>query len=312
MRELRLARLEKWLARAEVSQHPGASADEWLAQACGLEEPLPHAAIALAGEGAPAEGLWMHADPVHLHVQRDGLVLHPPALLELTRPEAEVLVAALQDLFRDDGLRFALHAPDRWYVRVPQGEVPLTTPLERALGADIFGLLPQGQGRLNWRSALTEAQMLLSAQEVNSHRAARGQPEANSVWFWGPGQSPGTLRSPFERFFAASAFASGVAHLAGKPVATVPQAPGAVKTADRSPTLVVLDTLGPPYYRRDLGAWRAAAEALDELWLGAMPELLSAFGSVRIVLTGPEGSLDARVSSGARWKLFAGRRRFNG
>ena len=33
--------------------------------------------------------------------------------------------------------------------------------LDAALGRNIFGLLPQGSGRINWRSAITEVQMLL-------------------------------------------------------------------------------------------------------------------------------------------------------
>jgi hypothetical protein len=45
--------------------------------------------------------------------------LYDASTLDLSAPEAEVLAAALQALFKDDDLEFVVPAPERWYVRVP-------------------------------------------------------------------------------------------------------------------------------------------------------------------------------------------------
>src|SRR5687768_12456138 len=217
-RALRLPSLEKWLARADVAPVPGNDPIEWLASAYGLPAPVPVAAIALAGEEAALPGTWMRADPVHLRIDHDSLKLHDASILEVTREESAALVAALQAHFVSDGLEFHARAPDRWYVRVPVDEVASTTPLARALRRDIFGLLPTGGRRINWRSAITEAQMVLGAHEVNAHREAAGRPPINSVWLWGEGALPAEVSKPYALVYADDVFARGLGVLSGAEV----------------------------------------------------------------------------------------------
>src|SRR5688500_11750334 len=194
MRALRLPALEAALDSAPSERHAARGAAEWLASAFGIAPPIPHAAICLAGEGLAREGQWLHADPVHLAIGQDAVALHDAAGLGITREEANALVAAVQAHFESDGLVFLSPAPDRWYVRVPQDEVPATTPLGRALGRNIFGLLPRGSGRINWPAAMTEAQMIFTSHPVNEAREAARRPAVNGVWFWGEGTAPSSVR----------------------------------------------------------------------------------------------------------------------
>src|SRR5438552_335905 len=114
MRALRLPSLEKWLARADRSRVAERGFDAWLAREFSLPAPLPFAPIALAGEGAAAEGTWMRADPVHIRIERDASALHPASALGIAREEADALVATLQGHFEADGLQFRVAAADRW------------------------------------------------------------------------------------------------------------------------------------------------------------------------------------------------------
>src|SRR5450631_569096 len=175
MRSIRLPSLERSLARADIRSELARGPHEWLAAAYGLASPAPLAAVALAGEGEAHPGAWMRADPVHLRVDHDALILHDASILDVQKHEAAALVDALQRHFRDDGLEFHAPACDRWYVRAPQDDLPATTPLWKAFGRNVFGLLPESRGRFNWRSALTEAQMMLGTHEVNQERAADGR-----------------------------------------------------------------------------------------------------------------------------------------
>ncbi|HXZ47414.1 MAG TPA: hypothetical protein VEG27_00260 [Usitatibacter sp.] len=301
MRDLRLPGLEKWLARADLERSEEAGATRWLARRFALPSPPPVAAVALAGEGDRAEGAWMRADPVHLRIDGDALVLHDAAVLGLTREEAEPLVAALQSLFDEDRLRFRAPSPERWYVEVPEVELPTTVPLEEARGRDPFGLLPTGSGRINWRSAITEAQMVLAAHDVNARREAAGAPLVNSVWFWGEGPTPASVDRPYAAVHAREAFARGLAALSGAAAPPVPKsvaelaAPGTA-----SAVLVVLDELAAPWSRVDAAGWRAAAEGLDRAWFRDLGEAIERFGTVRIVLPRATDTLVAVLSGRAR------------
>ena len=121
--DVRMPQLERWLARAQTVREPSRSAEGWLARRFGLD-PAPVAAVSLAVDEAPQPGQWLRADPVFARVERDTLVLHHAACLAITPDEARELVASLREHFASDGLEFRAPRPDRWYVRVPAGEVP--------------------------------------------------------------------------------------------------------------------------------------------------------------------------------------------
>ena len=183
LRAARFPAIERWLARADGAEEAGGDAMQWIARAHGVPPPYATAAIARRGEGREAEGPWLRADPVHLRVANDDLVLHDASILGLEMEEARELAGALTAHFAPDGFAIEPLAPSRWYVRAPQGALPRTVPLAEAFGRNIFGMLPRG-GDFNWAGALTEAQMVLSEHPVNAARAP-ARPAVNSVWFWG-------------------------------------------------------------------------------------------------------------------------------
>ena len=304
----RLPHAEKWLARAEIATEPGAGTLAWLAATHGLTEPAPYAAVALAGEGREAAGAWLRADPVHLRIDQDSVVLHDAAVLDLAREEAEALAGALREHFASDGLALEVVAPQRWYVRVPEGELPTTVPLERAAGHNVFGLLPRGAGRNNWPALLTEAQMLLAQHPVNEAREP-AKPAVNGVWFWGEGRLPEGVARRHALVYAREPFALGLARLTG---AEARDPPASIAEVDLvrpgESALVVLDGLVATLRRGDEDAWLAAAQALDERWFAGIEKAVARFGSVRIVLPAGEHVRVATVMPSARWRWFRARK----
>jgi hypothetical protein len=298
---VRLPHLERWIARADRAREPQRSAEAWLARRFGVE-PAPVAAVSLAVDEAPQPGHWLRADPVFARVERDTLVLHHSASLAVAPEEARELVASLREHFAQDGLEFRVPRPDRWYVRVPADEVPVTTPLPEALGEDVFGRLPRGGGRINWAAALTEAQMILSTHPVNAAREGGRRPPVNAIWFWGEGALPKALSAAYDQVFASDPFAAGLAHLSGATLAPPPASASGLQARGRA--LVVLDAPATALHAGDREAWGHAARAIDAAWFATLGETLGRHGEVRVVLPGLRDTLVARLGRGARWRLL--------
>ncbi|HXF77504.1 MAG TPA: hypothetical protein VN598_01465 [Usitatibacter sp.] len=303
LRNARLAHAEKWLARASSTREAGSDSLRWVARRHGIEGALPVAAISRLGEGAEAAGQWLRADPVHLRVDNDGLVLHDPSALALTLGDAHALAGSLGAHFAQDGLAFEVLAPERWYVRYP-GEAPRTVPLPDAFGRNVFGLLPKGGGAISWANRLTEAQMVLSSHAVNEGR----EPAVNSVWFWGEGALPDSLPHRYDAFYADDAFVRGVARLSGARVEPRPARMGDVASNEAQSILVLADSLVAPLRRGDSAAWLEAAARLDEAWFAGMGPAIARHGTVRIILPAERATRIATLTPSSRWRWFRPRR----
>lgn len=302
---LRLPALERWVARADVARRPEKSAVEILASAFALPSPPPVAAIAFAADHEPGEGTWLRADPVHLRIEQDAVALHDPAVLGITRAEADSLVGTLQAHFAADGLEFHAPTPERWYVRVPEGEMPRTVPLEEAVGRNVFGMLPRGRGRINWASALTESQMVFAGHEVNARRESQGLPAINSVWFWGEGAAPGEVASGYAVISSDDPFARGLGRLAGIRVDRRARSIAEVEVVGPAPSaLVVLDELTAPLRRGDAEGWRGAAEHLERHWFAGLGAALGRFATIRIILPAGGDTLVATIGAASRWRWY--------
>ena len=309
LRAVRLPALERWLARADLVNEAQEGPYGWLGAQYALAEPAPIAAIALASEGRARPGTWLHADPVHLRIDHDALVLHDASSLGVSRNDAAELVAALQSHFAGDALDFIAPAPERWYVRVPDDEAPRTTPLWKAFGRNVFGLLPDSRGSFNWGSALTEAQMTLGAHAINRRREEEGKPALNSVWFWGEGALPEALAKRYGLVHSEDAFARGLAILSGAELRSLPQSlPDIDLVSAGADALAVVDSLTAPLHRADAKEWLAAAAALDEKWFAHLGEAIARFDTVRLILPFGRGTRVATLTAASRWRWYRARK----
>jgi hypothetical protein len=192
----RLPALELLLARGRTIAADRQSYLEWLAASFGVET-LPAGALT-----AGAEGFWLRADPVHLRLLRDRMVLVPVA--GLARAEADALVATLNRHFAGRHEFRAPH-PDAWAMRAAPAPLQARAPQELA-GADVDANLPGAP----WTALLTEIQMALHEHPVNE---ARELP-VNSVWLWGAGTLPVAAAGPWRSVSADDPLAQGLARAA--------------------------------------------------------------------------------------------------
>ncbi len=293
-----LPSLDLLLARGRRSKPPAPDAAAWLFSAYDVARPdtppwasgqpgqaaqagdWPVAAFArLADEGGMRGECWICADPVHLRLQRDTLLLADATLLAITPDEADALVASLNAHFAADG--FALHAPrpDRWYAALPAVPGITTTPLVLASGQSVDPNLPRGPDAATWHARMNEVQMLLHNHPVNEAREARGQMPVNSLWFWGAGALPSRDEDspvPFSRVWARDPLARGLAAWSGATALDLPASGAALLEAAPATGvgLVMLEGLETTRSYGDIGAWEARLHELEVLWLAPLIEAL--------------------------------------
>jgi hypothetical protein len=227
--------LELLAARGRRRRTSPQRLERWLQQAFGLEGRLAAGALSVLGAGgAPGDAIWARADPVHMQVMRDRVVMAPAAAFPLARGDADTLCQAINAHFAG-AIELQAIDPSRWCARleseIDAGDEP---PLEMA-------------GREATQRAgdvlLTEIQMLLHSHPVNAAREARGEPAVNSLWFWGAGRLPGRTQGRWKSVASEEPLALGLARLAGAAACALPASAGAwlEQSAEDGRHLVILD-----------------------------------------------------------------------
>ncbi len=197
--DLPLPFLHKILARSSSVATPPKSLEQQLGDVFGSPAIAP---ISAAFDGLAA-GNWMRADPVHLRLQRDRLVLHPVAI---NAEEAAAFCQQLNQHFSE--LRFFAPHPQRWYLQLDQLPRLHTMPLSQVIGDNIRHALPTGADAAYWHQIFNEIQMVLHAHPFNAQRDLA----VNSVWFWGAGTSAALPACPYHRITADTPLAAMFAH----------------------------------------------------------------------------------------------------
>lgn len=154
------------------------------------------APVSAAFDGLP-EGCWLRADPVHVRLQREQVVLLPNP--QISMDEARELCASLNEHFAGQDIEFFAPHPQRWYVRTDKLPSIATVPMSQASGRNIHGNLPTGSDARRWHQLFNEIQMLLFAHPLNGAREASGQMPVNSLWFWGNGAGALPAQNKYDR-----------------------------------------------------------------------------------------------------------------
>lgn len=146
--------------------------------------------MALTAGGLDEARQWLFADPVHLSIEGQGVVLQGEYTLDLTREEAEVFCQVLTEQFSPEGLRFHALSAGRWLVGASQPLVVETTPLLSRVGQSIDDDLPRGAGRDVWLARFNLAQMVLYDHPLNLKRQEVGKLPVTGIWFWDEEAAP--------------------------------------------------------------------------------------------------------------------------
>jgi len=274
-------RLARWLGQSRITAQPQ-SYQEILAQRLGLP-PEPAARLRWLGEHHPETGdetpagAILCADPIHLYLAREQLVVTELGAAHPSADEAAALTAALTEAVRSlwPMARFVAAVPTRWYLcGIPPEAVAAVafTPLAEASGRPWRDALPQGPAARQWLRQINEWQVVLANHPVNRAREARGLPAINAVWVWGEAPLASTTPRPTpQRQTIVIAPESdpllvGWLRTVGCPFQTEvplrPRLPG---------TVVVLDALAEPARRLDLAAWQAQLANLERHWFAKLP-----------------------------------------
>jgi hypothetical protein len=305
---LRLPALETLLSRGTTTDTACENEPAWLCGRFGVQKQAdwPVAPLAFAGDGGdPGAGYWLRADPVHLHVHNDGLILLAPETLEIAEDESHELTGALNRLFEAEGFVFHAPHPRRWYVMMPQApKAPKirTITLKQAIGRDVTRLLPEGEERLRWHRICNEVQMLLHAHPVNMAREERGAAVVNSVWFWGGGTLPATS-SPFDAIQSDDPLVMGLAKTAGIMPAPLPASSG---LAAGNNSLVDIRDAEREFIRGNVASWQAVLEKLETRWFVPVLDGLRVGRIGRaVVATVTDGRRhEWSVTRGALWRIW--------
>lgn len=274
--------LRTLIGRGDAGESRCDEEQAWLCEQFGVERQAdwPSAPISVFGAGMPPGGdYWLSADPVHLQVNRDQLILQAPETLSITDAEAVSLCAALNRHFAADQFTFLAPQPHRWYLRTARPARIHTSSLARVAGREVDRMLPEGEERMAWHRIFNEVQMLLHSHPVNEEREQRGALPINSLWFSGGGTLP-RARSSFQAVIGSSALARGLAKLTEIPFAAT--GPGITFAADQ--VLIELRDAATAALRVDPAAWKDALENLEQHWFAPLAAMLKKGGIRELVI----------------------------
>ena len=272
-----LPAVELLLARARSEASGRCFVQTWLHEAFELDDgATPAGALTLLGSGGePGDACWARADPVHMRVMRDRLILVPGHALRVTAEEAQWLCGSLNEHFQGE---LALEAVDplHWCARLAgDAQFDADCPLDAA-GRGVDLALPEGRGAPH--RVLNEAQMLLHGHPVNEARETRGEPVINSLWLWGAGRKPRGASSRWQSVSAQEPLALGLAKLAGVRSRGLPAS--ARIWLEHSPDdgrhLVVLDSLRAPLALGEVADYEKALATLERNWFSPLLDALRA------------------------------------
>lgn len=269
----------------------------------GMAPSAPFCHLADVPRGRPS-GCLLHADPIHLRLDRDHLLLYDARHLDLAQTEADTLAALFNAHFASDGLILEAPVPGRWYLQVAKAPRLSTWPLDAVVGRSVAPFLPAGEDARRWLGITNEVQMLFAQAEVNRRREAEGRLPVSGIWLWGAGRLSGLHpQARHQSVFADHPLAIGLARQAGvarQPLAKVEG--GLTSAVAKGPVLVVWDRLWPAVLDADPVAWVRELAQLEH-WLGRAQKSLAYREPRHWTLDGCNGN-PRRIARLDAWRLW--------
>lgn len=251
-RLLRAAEVE----RADASP-TGAAHLDWLANKL-FDQPAPvptapYAYAHLAGKPPPAY-VW-HADPVHIEVARDRLLVQSLGSDQLTAEEAGPLLAAANEFASASncdlvgvGEHWFLLSESEWLIDAP--------PLSAVIDGTVE--VPTGRDAQIWNRLHNDIQIAWHASGVNADREVKGMRTINALWLHGGGRWKPLAPIEFAQVHSDAAEWRGAAQAAG--ALGLPVSAPLANTA-----LVVRDDALASKRREDWIAWLQAMTVIDRV-----------------------------------------------
>jgi hypothetical protein len=310
--EARPPALELLLARGRAVTLQSRSLEAWLRHEFGLEaQPLAAGALTLLARNEdPGTACWARADPVHLRLMRERLIVVPSAAFALSREEADALAEALNRHFAGV-LSLRVADPHRWCAQLAE-DLSLDTPAAlEAAGRDVdLTARIGGAAGKRWSRLLNEAQMLLHAHPVNQAREARGEAAVNSLWLWGAGRAPQGLKGRWQSVSAADPVPLGLAKLAGAQQRALPQSADEwlARACGEGRHLIVLDALRAPLALGQGAEYRECIDMLEKHWFAPLLAALRAGRAGMLTVHVPDAAASFETTRGDLRRFWRRRR----
>lgn len=313
--DLSLPALEGLLSKGAVEEGGIREVEAWLCDTFGIakQQDWPVAPITLKADGREIgktdHGYWLRADPVHLHIERDQLLLADSRVFRITPAEAEELTTALNRHFAESCPEIAflpLH-PARWYICLQDIPPPQTHLLSEVVNKGVRELLPYGESSGTWRKLFNETQMLLHEQPLNRVREANGAPLINSIWFWGGGIMPVSFQSDYTHVWGNHILAQALALSCGARHSALPlEATVLHGTSPSDKHLVVLDSLEGKASYSDAYGWRESLKELEKHWFQPLFAMVKQgkLHQLKLSVLGKKGNKDFTIRSGDMKKFW--------
>ena len=187
--------LERLLKRCDSSTESTLETETLLLNRLGWsgdeKNDVPVAALEYLATGGDSGGYRFRADPVNMQEDQNYLMMsYPSALDDLGLAEAQAMAESINQHFAEDGWSLEVIDAQRWFLKLDKDPAIQTTPAWRAVGRDVFGLMPVGENSRQWHAWLMELQMLLYNHPVNEARTEQGKAPVSGLWLWGGGELP--------------------------------------------------------------------------------------------------------------------------
>jgi hypothetical protein len=205
---------------------------------------------------------WLCADPVHLKLMRDHILLGDAHSFELGMDEAVDLVAGLNRHFAGQA-EFIVAAPERWYARLAPTLCRAAPPLDALIARPVEARAEPTEAARDLARLSNEIQMLLHDHPVNLARAARDAEPINGVWFWGGGVTT-TIAAPADLLLGDSPMTEAFAAAANIRHASLSCAGQALQN-EAGRIMVVVDDLHAPARYGMLNDWRQCLDRHEAL-----------------------------------------------
>ena len=222
----------------------------------------------------------------------------------ITTPEAEQIIASLNDAFNQEDIRFHAGVSYRHLMVIhdPATLDAVCMPPHDIPGESVKDYLPKGAAGRRVREIMERASEIVAGHDVNLVRQDLGEVPATAIWLWGQGVMP-ILQRFRQRYgvrgavIAAVDLIRGLGKLLGWAIIDVPGATGfldtdyaakgryAVKALDEYDLVTVhIEAPDEAGHMGDAAAKVEALERIDEQIVGPVLEKLRSFDRWRILV----------------------------
>lgn len=313
---LQLPALEAILAKGQFIESSCQGVDAWLCQVFSVEkqQDWPVASIMLELDGESVEkdnNYWLRADPVHLRIEHNHILLADSEILNISLKEAISFADIINERFAKDNLALLPLRPDRWYLQLSALPDLRTHLLGEVAGKNINQLLPAGKDGVAWNKRINEIQMLLYDNSLNQTREASGELAINSLWIWGGGTRPKKILSPYSEVWSSYPFAQALTKASGAISYDLPKnAEKWQQLAQSDDHLIMLDSLQKSARYKDAHVWRHNLVDMERNWFAPLLQLLKTGQMMQLTITmvNEFSTKSFSITPKSLWKFWAAAR----